>query len=526
MLRVLHLEDHKDDAYFIQQALSQAAIQVNIVLAKNASEYKASLESQLFDLILADHSMPSFSGLEAMAIARRKFPGIPFICVSGNVHPKQVEASLAAGATDYVFKNHLPELVASVQRVHETLQLKRQNQGMTRLVSAIQELSLARDLETIMAIVRRAARELTGADGATFVLHEDGYCYYADEDAIAPLWKGQRFPMNTCISGWAMLNRQPAVIEDIYADSRIPAVAYRPTFVKSLAMVPIRTVDPIGAIGNYWAHKHMPNSQEVELLQALANTTAVAMENVRVYAELEQRVKSRTSELEAANKELETFSYAVSHDLGAPLRSIHGYSDLLLRQCADKLDQEPRLWLSRIGTSSEHMQELIDDLLRLSKVARGDLNIEQVNLSELASLILSGFAADPERKVELNIQKDIIAEGDRGLLHIALENLLSNAWKYSSKNPHARIEFGIQPQSDKSTVYYVRDNGAGFDMQYSKNLFQPFRRLHENKEFPGTGIGLATVKRIIQRHRGRLWAEAAVDQGATFYFTLAEISAS
>ncbi len=156
------------------------------------------------------------------------------------------------------------------------------------LVAAIQRLSLARSLADIQEVVRTAARSLTGADGATFVLRDGSYCHYADEDAISPLWKGQRFPLETCISGWAMLNRRPAVIEDIYEDERIPHEAYRPTFVKSLAMVPIRTVAPVGAIGNYWAHRHEPSVQEVELLQALADSTAVAMENVRVYQELEQ----------------------------------------------------------------------------------------------------------------------------------------------------------------------------------------------------------------------------------------------
>ncbi len=170
--------------------------------------------------------------------------------------------------------------------------------AMEQLVDVVQKLSLARSLEGIMEIVRHAARTITGADGATFVLRDGEQCFYAEEDAISPLWKGQRFPMNICISGWAMLNHQPAVIEDIYADSRIPADAYRPTFVKSLAMVPIRTIDPVGAIGTYWANRHLPSVEQVKLLQALADTTAVAMENVRVHAELEQRVQHRTSELQ------------------------------------------------------------------------------------------------------------------------------------------------------------------------------------------------------------------------------------
>lgn len=172
-------------------------------------------------------------------------------------------------------------------------------QAMEQLVEVVQRLSLARDLPTVMEIVRHAARQLTGADGATFVLKDNDKCYYAEEDAISPLWKGQRFPLSACISGWAMIHRQPAVIEDIYADARIPADAYRPTFVKSLAMVPIRTLDPVGAIGNYWATQRQPKPEEVKVLQALADVTAVAMENVRVYEELEQRILQRTSELQS-----------------------------------------------------------------------------------------------------------------------------------------------------------------------------------------------------------------------------------
>ena len=177
--------------------------------------------------------------------------------------------------------------------------------AMEHLVDVVQQLSLARDLPAIMDIVRHAARELTGADGATFVLRDDDKCFYAEEDAIAPLWKGLRFPLETCVSGWAMINRQAAVIPDIYADARIPADAYRPTFVKSLAMVPIRTIDPIGAIGNYWAVNHHPTPEQVKVLQTLADVTAVAMENVQVLENLEKLVTERTAELKATNDRLQ-----------------------------------------------------------------------------------------------------------------------------------------------------------------------------------------------------------------------------
>lgn len=174
-----------------------------------------------------------------------------------------------------------------------------------RLIRVVQELSMARDVDRVAEIVRRAARELTGADGATFVLRDGQQCFYRDEDAISPLWKGQRFPMSLCISGWAMLNRQATVIPDIYLDPRIPHEAYRPTFVKSLVMVPIRTLDPIGAIGNYWASPHTATAEQVELLQALADSTSIALENVQVYSEMERRVAERTGQLVEVNHRLQ-----------------------------------------------------------------------------------------------------------------------------------------------------------------------------------------------------------------------------
>lgn len=185
--------------------------------------------------------------------------------------------------------------------------------GMERLLLAVQHLSLARSLTDVQCIVRTAAREMTGCDGATFVLREDDMCYYADEDAIAPLFKGSRFPMDVCIGGWAMRNRDAAVISDVYGDDRIPHAAYRPTFIKSLVMVPIRRLDPIGAIGNYWATERQPSDREVSLLQALADATSIALENVSIHQQLERRVRDRTEDLERANEEIRRVS--VTDDL-------------------------------------------------------------------------------------------------------------------------------------------------------------------------------------------------------------------
>jgi signal transduction histidine kinase len=390
-----------------------------------------------------------------------------------------------------------------------------------QLIAVVQELSLARDLPTVMAIVRRAARELTGADGATFVLREGDLCHYAEENAIAPLWKGRKFPMNCCVSGWAMLNRQSAVIENIYSDPRVPADAYRSTFVKSLVMVPIRTSQPVGAIGNYWATRHMATADEVKLLQALADSASIAMENVQLYHELEDRVKLRTAQLALANQELEAFSYSVSHDLRAPLRTIDCFSQFLEEEQATELGDKGRDYLQHIRHATQRMGQLIEDLLQLARVSKAEVQKEDFDLSALARDVMAELqTAAPERGLQLDIADGMMAHGDPRLLQIVLENLLSNAWKFTSKKPQSEITVGVQTAASGTPTYFVQDNGAGFNMAYANKLFGPLERLHTESEFPGTGIGLATVQRIILKHGGRIWADAAVGRGATFYFTL------
>lgn len=394
----------------------------------------------------------------------------------------------------------------------------RDNTTLKLLSQTVQELSLARNLETVMRIVRSAARKLTGADGATFVLKDGTMCFYADEDAISPLWKGSRFPLQSCISGWAMINKMPAVIEDIYQDDRIPHDAYRPTFVKSLAMVPIRTIDPIGAIGNYWATLHLPTQEEVDLLQSLADITAVTLENVSVYAELEKRVKERTAELEATNRELESFSYSVSHDLRAPLRAITGFSDILEEEDGLVLSDTGKKALNTIQQNAKRMGVLIDDLLKFSRLARQPLAKTTIDTRALLDRILASEEFK-NQKATVTVEELLPVEADHNLLQQVWINLISNALKYSSKKEQPVVEIGSYRKEDEIT-FFVKDNGAGFDMNYADKLFGTFQRLHKASEFEGTGVGLALSQRILTRHGGRIWAEAKVNEGATFYFAL------
>lgn len=526
--RLLHLEDHDSDAVLVRLALLDHPFSCDVFLAKDSDEFRDAVSRRRFDCILSDSSVPGLEGLTALKLVREVDQSIPFIFVCGDRTPSDIAALKAAGATDFVSKNDLSKLAGTVQRALRPNSEQEAPEPpsvpanpMERLIAVVQQLSLARDLATIMDIVRHAARELTGADGATFVLRDGDQCHYAEEDAISPLWKGCRFPMSACISGWAMLNRQQAVIEDIYADPRIPADAYRPTFVKSLVMVPIRKGSPIGAIGTYWATRHLATPQEVQLLQALADSTSIAMENVALYADLENRVRERTAELHAAYRDMESFSYSVSHDLRAPLRSIAGFGQLLQRRDSATLDETARGYLSHILDSATHMSCLIDSLLKLASLGRAALRQESVDLAGIAREIVADLRErSPEHDVEVILPAKVVVEGDPDLLRSVIENLFSNAWKYSSKRPDARIEFGTTASADGQRIHHVRDNGAGFDPKYADKLFRVFQRLHSASEFPGTGVGLATVQRIIQKHGGDIWAESTEGHGATFYFTL------
>ncbi|HEY6645276.1 sensor histidine kinase [Povalibacter sp.] len=240
----------------------------------------------------------------------------------------------------------------------------------------------------------------------------------------------------------------------------------------------------------------------------------------RMNADLEHRVAARTLQLESANRELEAFAYAVSHDLRAPLRSMSGFSQIVVESAPPELDEKNLDYLRRIRDASLRMSALIDDLLSLSRISRSEMTLRPASLTQIASEAAATVRdLYPGREVTLTIAPDMMVEGDTRLLRIAMENLIDNAWKYTGHVEHAQITIGCQ-QSGPERVFFVRDNGIGFDMAYSGKLFGPFQRLHADSDFPGTGIGLVTVQRIVARHGGRIWAEAQPDHGATFYFTL------
>lgn len=396
------------------------------------------------------------------------------------------------------------------------------SQSLGQLVHTVQELSMARDLESVMRIVRTVARNLTGADGATFVLREGDMCYYADEEAIAPLWKGNRFPMNTCISGWVMLHKREAVIDDVYADERIPADAYRPTFVKSLAMVPIRTLNPIGAIGNYWASHHQPTGEELALLQALANITAVSIENIQIRNQLEEKVMERTRELsESLDREKEmnemksAFVSFASHEFRTPLSGINTSADLLENYRQRKDFEKQIKHIERIKSSVGHLTHILNDFLSLERLESKKVSPECGAFDISQFLQRMADDTDDQRKPGQNIA--YTHEGptsvltDQNILRNVITNLLSNGIKYSEQeiNMRSMVKEGL-------LTIAIEDKGIGISESAQSNIFGKFFRAGNAAHIQGTGLGLMIVKRYVELLRGNIDFVSVQDQGTCF----------
>lgn len=440
-------------------------------------------------------------------------------------------------------------------RIRAERGLDRQREEAAALAEVGRTISESLQLEAVLERIADHAKDMLNAETSAVYLVEPATSSLRAVAAKGPdAEEIKEYPLalGVGILGRIALQQAGEIINDTFDDPR--AVNISGTEVvpdEHLMGVPVLSRGELIGLIAVWrigaGQEFQPS--EMEFLARLAGQVAVAIVNARLFEEiqhlnsnLEKRVAQRTAELsrakdeaEAASKELEAFSYSVSHDLRTPLRGISGFAGLLMREYGQELPPEARRYIAQILDGSRRMGQLIEDLLKLSRVTRQPLRHERVDLSALAHEIVDGLSSvSAERGVEFVIEDGVVVTGDPGLLHIVMENLIDNSWKYTSRREQARIEFGASRSSAvggevagdapgaPEAIYFVQDNGAGFEMAYAATLFGTFQRLHSETEFEGTGIGLATVQRIIHRHGGRVWAKGEVDKGATFYFTLAD----
>lgn len=371
------------------------------------------------------------------------------------------------------------------------------------LSEVIQSLSLAKTHDEVFSLVSKAAQNLVGAQGAAFILRDkNDQCYYTDEVSIAPLWKGQRFPMNYCISGWAMRHKEAVAISDIYSDPRIPVDAYLSTYIKSLAMIPIRVENPMGAIGTYWSEKHQTSEEELKLLTALANSTATALENIQLLSDLKEANTELTNSLRAKDE----FLSLASHELRTPLTAVKLQLEFLQKQLStnkEKMSEESiNMPLQRITNLSDLIEELLDvSTIRLDRltIARTEFDI-----SKVIKTILERFKPQFEKAqctAQINIEENIMGTWDQKRIEQIITHLLSNVIKHASKS---KISFTVKRLRDKVNIS-IEDTGPGIPKDIQTRMFERFERASSYMHVSGLGLGLYITKKLVDAHQGNLF---------------------
>jgi len=420
------------------------------------------------------------------------------------------------------------QVAMAIERKQAEQALQQQAQELAMLNTLGQKVNASLLLDQVVKAAIENVLALNRYDLVLFYLHEGDQLVLqgiSPETAIGFYSKTQSHIES--LTGLTAQTGKAIFSINITADPRCTRTEVKEAGLQSFAAMLLKSgEDIIGVLGLATLHEH-DFSLESTFLETMANQIATATQNALLHSEvqeyaidLERSVKQRTAQLENTNKELQAFAYSVSHDLRGPLRAIDGYGNILLEDYGSQLDEEGRDLLRRLRQSSQHMGQLIDDLLKLSRLTQQEMTRGKVDLGALAAEVFHELnSLETDRKIVFTVGDELTAHADARLMQVALANLFSNAIKFTRKVPQAKIEFNALVKNGEK-IFFVRDNGAGFDMRFAKKLFAVFERLHSASEFEGNGIGLATVQRIINRHGGRVWAEGAINQGATFYFTL------
>jgi PAS domain S-box-containing protein len=493
-IRILLIEDSPTATQQTQKMLAEeksAQFDVELKCADRLSVGLKHISEGSVDVILLALTLPDSDGLNTFTSAQAQAAGLPIIVISSLEDETLATAIVHEGAQDYLVKGKVNSyllkrcILYAIERKKIERALSNSEERFRNIAERSIDIIFEMDLEGRFIYISPAAEVVTGYETGEIagklcqdLLSESGIFGFTrnlNELAKGENVKGEEFEImkKDGSLAWVEMNASP-----VLANSKVVKVQ--------------------GILRGITQHKE---AESILTRQARALSHA-------------------NTALTMMNEGLEAFSYSVSHDLRAPLRSIDGFSQALLEDYNDKLDAQGQDYLRRVRAEAQRMGKLIDDLLTLSRVTLTDIEKLPVDLSALARNIAAQLESEqPERQVEFIIADGLTAKGDAELLRVALENLLGNAWKFTSKHPHARIEFGTTQIDDKA-AFFIRDNGVGFDMAYVGKLFSPFQRLHGNSEFLGNGIGLATVQRIVHRHGGHVWAEGILNEGATLYFTI------
>ncbi len=543
MATILVVEDHAMSRQVLKALFGYMGHRV--LEAADGSAALALARSERPDLIISDVLMPTMDGVEFVRRLRaeaglEKTPVIFYTatfrmteairlgreCGVWRVIPKPSDPVFILKTVNEALGLSSAEEVAlpSTDQLYRSLKKSEAFQSAGLQLATLMDLSFhlvsQRDPAQLMEGFSRAARDILKCQQTIVAIQQQGAepQFYFGTGDCEPLGAGPADLLPLAEIMERVVKERSTLRRHQPASPDPPAASADRPFFQSLLAIPVASPNRVyGWICFADKLDRSPfTDEDEEMGVALSAQTALAYENILLIEEL----RHHANELEAKNKELEAFSYSVAHDLRAPLRHIDSFSRTLLINYAEKLDDRGREYLQRIRATMAHMAQLIDDLLKLAHLSRKDLLREPVDLSALARETAAKLkATDPGRTTEFVIMEGLAVLGDKQLLTVVLDNLLNNAWKFTEKTPGGQILFG-RMQQDGKPVYFVRDSGVGFDMAYVRKLFRPFERLHLAEEFPGTGIGLATVQRIIQRHGGRVWIEGEVDKGATVYFTL------
>ncbi len=502
-LKILVLEDVDADVVLIDHELRRGGFSFQSKRVETRDDFVHEIESNPPDVILSDHGLPSFDGFSALSIAKDKCPDTPFIFVTGSMGEEVAIDSLRKGATDYVLKARLPNLAPAVRRALDLAQERARRKQAERDLRASEE-----RFRMLVEDVDDYAIFMLDPHGRVIIWNVGAERIYGYRSSEIIGKKFNRFyPPEDRARGKPEQALSEAVVEGSFRDEgwqlRKDGSRYWGVIVITALRDEKETLSGFSVI-----------TRDISMRKEADD------EIRRLNARLEQRVEERTAELQEAYREMEAFSYSISHDLRAPLIHIAGFAELLTTDTESVLDDKARRYLQTIVNSTKRMARMIDDLLAFSRTSRAELHKVRVSMAEIVKEVMNDLQPEmKERTITWNIHELPDVQGDPFLLRQAVFNLVANALKYTRKRAEARIEIGATP-SGGEILFFVRDNGVGFNMDYSSKLFGVFQRLHSSSEFEGTGIGLANVRSIVKRHGGRTWAEAVVDQGATFYFSL------